>query len=98
MSAHLTDFNYLGNQTVVAPAPIGNLPSISGSASNFVWNVPAYSINVIQFDLSQAVSAGTNPSPVANASASSPLVSYTSDGQPQYPTTTLWVWSCRYQP
>jgi hypothetical protein len=57
----------------------------------FCVGVPAYSINVIQFDLSQAVSAGTNPSPVARPSGSGPPVSYTSDGQPQNPTTMPWA-------
>lgn len=45
----LTSFNYINNQTVVAPSPITNLPSPSGQAFN--WDVPAWSINVLQFSL-----------------------------------------------
>jgi hypothetical protein len=91
-SAHLTDFNYLGNQTAVVPAPIGNLPAVSGSASNFAWDVPAYSINVLQFDLAPAGSAGTPPgSSVTTCSiASGAPISHISDVQSHAPTTTSW--------
>jgi hypothetical protein len=86
----LTDFNYLGNQTAVIPAPIGDLPAVSGSASEFSWNVPAYSINVVQFDLSPAGSAGATASAsiTAGPSASSTAVSQMSDGEPQAATMT----------
>jgi len=45
----LTSFNYINNQTVVAPSAITNLPTPSGQAFN--WDVPAWSINVLQFSL-----------------------------------------------
>ncbi|KAK5941790.1 hypothetical protein PMZ80_005741 [Knufia obscura] len=45
----LSSFNYINNQTVVAPAPITNLPSFNGQT--FSWDVPAWSINVLQFSL-----------------------------------------------
>ena len=48
-SAQLTDYNYLGNQTIVSPAPITGLPSNPGTT--FSWAVPAYSINVLQFNM-----------------------------------------------
>jgi alpha-N-arabinofuranosidase len=89
-SAHLSDFNYLGNQTAVVPTPIGNLPVISGSTSKFVWNVPAYSVNVIQFDLGAAASAVTTSSVSRTTSVSvgTAQVSQVSYGQPQAPTAT----------
>ena len=45
----LTSFNYINNQSVVAPSPIMNLPSPSGQS--FSWDVPSWSINVLQFSL-----------------------------------------------
>lgn len=45
----LQSFNFLHNQTVVFPKAIEDLPAPSGNASQFVWNVPAFSINVLQF-------------------------------------------------
>jgi len=73
-SAQLTDYNYLGNQTAVVPAPISDLPSTSGAT--FTWNVPDHSVNVLQFNLgggasSPAVSSSSSVGASSSVSASS---------------------------
>ncbi|MCJ1359481.1 MAG: hypothetical protein MMC33_009483 [Icmadophila ericetorum] len=46
-------FNYFNNATAIVPAPISALPRpATGSNGNCTWNVPSFSINVLQFDLS----------------------------------------------
>lgn len=93
-STNLLAFNYLGNQTAVVPVPIANLsgPPAGTASSVFNWSVPAYSINVIQFDLAAAPPAPANhtqtplpslssvtcPCPSSFASSSSSFPSYTS--------------------
>lgn len=52
----LESFNYIDNQTVVTTSTITDLPTLSaqsGSGNNtkFMWGVPAFSINVLQFEL-----------------------------------------------
>jgi len=46
----LNGYNYLNNQTAIVPKPIEGLSSHSGNGS-FEWDVPKFSISVLQFDL-----------------------------------------------
>lgn len=46
----LESFNYVGNATTVSSKPISGLPSPSGQS--FTWDVPAWSVNVLEFGLS----------------------------------------------
>lgn len=46
----LQSFNFVDHLTDVVPQPITNLPSPSGQT--FTWNVPPFSVNVVQFALS----------------------------------------------
>ncbi|KAI9759757.1 MAG: hypothetical protein M4579_002142 [Chaenotheca gracillima] len=54
-SGDQNDFNFRNNQTAVMPKPLDMANSSTGSASNgsadFDWNVPAFSITVLQFSL-----------------------------------------------
>jgi len=43
-------FNYLNNQTAIVPVAIDGLCS-DGGDGRFAWDVPAFSISVLQFDL-----------------------------------------------
>lgn len=43
-------FNFRNNQTAVVPRPLNLTAPVAGNGS-FVWNVPAYSITVLQVDV-----------------------------------------------
>lgn len=47
----LNAFNFRNNQTAVVPVPVTGLPAMGSGAKNFSWDVPAYSITVLQFDM-----------------------------------------------
>ena len=46
----LNDFNFRNNQTAVVPKPLDLPSNATTSNGTFVWNVPAFSITVLQFD------------------------------------------------
>ena len=48
----LNSYNYIDNQTVVVPLPISNLnsSSSSGPQGTFQWDVPSFSLSVLQFN------------------------------------------------
>lgn len=45
----LNSFNYINNQTVVAPAPINDLPAPTNQS--VIWTVPPISVSVLQLNL-----------------------------------------------
>ncbi|KAL1982903.1 hypothetical protein VTN96DRAFT_755 [Rasamsonia emersonii] len=47
---NLYGFNYLNNQTAIVPVP-ANITSPSKSQNRFDWDVPKYSVTVLQFDI-----------------------------------------------
>lgn len=53
--ADLNSYNYVYNQTEVVPKPLNltNAPSAYGTGynSSFKWDVPRFSLTVLQFDL-----------------------------------------------
>lgn len=51
--ADLNSYNYIYNQTEVVPQPlnISSAPSAYGKNGSFQWDVPRFSLTVLQFDL-----------------------------------------------
>ena len=83
-AASLQSYNYINNLTEVAPAPIANLPSPSGQT--FTWDVPAFSVNVLQFEVAQDANGQSQGTAVA--SSSSAPASPVSGGNTQAVTAT----------
>lgn len=44
-------FNFVNNQTEVVPKPLALPASVAPNQTKFDWQVPAYSITVLQFQV-----------------------------------------------
>ncbi|KAI9806545.1 MAG: hypothetical protein M1833_003732 [Piccolia ochrophora] len=51
LTGELNDYNYKNNQTAVVPRPVNYTGETSNSDGVFSWEVPPYSLTVLQFDL-----------------------------------------------
>lgn len=47
----LNGYNYLNNQTEVVPVPLNISSTAHAANESWAWDVPAYSITVLQFQL-----------------------------------------------